>query len=166
MGNWVTVEALRQIKISGQRLPIDKTGAVILADADIDMDVFKSQMRRFGRPKKPFYVIVSRDDKALQFSSMIAGGQSRLGDDANVQELAALGATVIDLTDLKSNDSFNHDKFAEIVNVAPQLMPVLAKGVSAGPKSKGNLPGSGTLGTIVESSTTLFDAPIRIVSPK
>jgi len=166
MGNWVTVEALRQIKISGQRLPIDKTGAVILADADIDMDVFKSQMRRFGKPKKPFYVVLSRDDKALQFSSMIAGGQSRLGDDANVQELAALGATVIDLTDLKSNDSFNHDKFAEIANVAPQLMPVLAKGVSAGPKSKGNVPGSGTLGTIVESSTALFDAPIKIVSPK
>jgi len=166
MGNWVAVEALRQIKISGQRLPIDKVGAVILADADIDMDVFKSQMRRYGKPRKPFYVIVSRDDQALRFSNMIAGGQSRLGDDANVQELAALGATVIDLTDLKSSDSFNHSKFTEIVNVAPQLMPVLAKGVNAGPKSKGNPSGSGTLGGIVETSTMSVEGPIKVISPQ
>lgn len=154
LGNWVAVEALRQIKISGQRLPVDKVGAVVLADADIDMDVFKSQMRRFGKPKKPFYVVVSRDDQALRFSSMIAGGQSRLGD-ADVQELAGLGATVIDLTDLKSNDAYNHSKFTEIVNVAPQLMPVLARGVSASPR-----PGA------AETVTTLLDGPIKVVSPQ
>ena len=121
MGNWVTVEALRQIKISGQLLPLRKVGSVFLADADIDMDVFKSQMRRFGKPKKPFYVIVSKDDQALQFSTLIADGRSRLGDDANIEELTALVATVIDLTDVKATDYSNHGKFAEIAEVAPQL---------------------------------------------
>jgi esterase/lipase superfamily enzyme len=49
MGNWVTVEALRQIKISANKPPIRKLGAVVLAAPDIDIDVFKSQMRS----KKP-----------------------------------------------------------------------------------------------------------------
>jgi esterase/lipase superfamily enzyme len=164
MGNWVTVEALRQIKMSGQLPPLRKFGTVLLADADIDVDVFKSQMRRFGRPQKPFYVIVSRDDQALRFSSTIAGGKSRLGDDANVEELTALGATVIDLTDVKASDPSNHSKFAEIANVAPQLMPVLAKGVGASPESGGKQPGGAALGDIVETPVNLLGAPIKIIS--
>jgi esterase/lipase superfamily enzyme len=164
MGNWVAVEAMRQIKISGQRLPTDKIGSVFLADADIDMDVFRSQMRRFGKPKKPFYVVVSKDDRALRFSSMIAGGRSRLGDDANIEELAALGATVIDLTDVKATDPSNHSKYAQLADVAPKLTAVLARGVGASPDSKGNLPEGGALGAIVELPTTPLNAPIRIIS--
>ena len=164
MGNWVAVEAMRQIKISGQRLPTDKIGSVFLADADIDMDVFRSQMRRFGKPKKPFYVVVSKDDRALRFSSMIAGGRSRLGDDANIEELAALGATVIDLTDVKATDPSNHSKYAQLADVAPKLTAVLARGVGASPNSKGNLPEGGALGAIVELPTTPLNAPIRIIS--
>ena len=59
--------------------------------------VFKSQMRRFGKPRKPFFVIVSRDDKALRFSDFIAGGKERLGSYSDDTELTALGAVVIDL---------------------------------------------------------------------
>ena len=45
MGNWVTVEALRQIKISGhlQRARRQDRGFVVLAAPDIDLDVFKSE---------------------------------------------------------------------------------------------------------------------------
>jgi len=164
MGNWVTVEALRQIKISGQFPPMGKLGSIFLADADIDMDVFKSQMRRFGKPKKPFYVIVSKDDKALRFSTFIAGGRSRLGDDENVEELAALGATVIDLTDVKATDPTNHSKFAQIADVAPQLTAVLAKGVAANPESQGKQPEGGTLAGIVATPVTILGASIKITS--
>ena len=65
MGNWVTVEAFRQIKISGDLSHANKIGYVFLAAPDIDIDVFKSQMRRFGKPRKPFYIILSEDDRAL-----------------------------------------------------------------------------------------------------
>jgi esterase/lipase superfamily enzyme len=164
MGNWVTVEALRQIKISGQLPPLRKFGTVLLADADIDVDVFKSQMRRFGRPQKPFYVIISKDDQALRFSSTIAGGKSRLGDDANVEELAALGATVIDLTDVRATDPSNHSKYAQLADVAPQLVAVLTKGVGASAESRGKQPGGATLGDIVETPVTLLGAPVKIIS--
>jgi esterase/lipase superfamily enzyme len=131
MGNWVTVEALRQIKISGQLQNVNKVGYVFLAAPDIDIDVFKSQMLRFGKPQRPFYIVLSRDDKALAMSSFIAGGEGRLGADKNIDELAALGATVIDLTDLKGTDSYNHDKFAQLAEVAPDLALVLAQGIGA-----------------------------------
>jgi esterase/lipase superfamily enzyme len=100
MGNWVTVEALRQIKIAGGLPQIDKLGSIFLAAPDIDRDVFKSQMRRFGKPRKPFYIVLSKDDQALRASNFIAGGEGRLGADGNP-------AVVIDLTDIKATDSSN-----------------------------------------------------------
>jgi esterase/lipase superfamily enzyme len=131
MGNWVTVEALRQIAIAGQLPRNGKIGSVFLAAPDIDLDVFKSELRQFPEPRRPFYVIVSRDDKALQISSLIAGGKARLGSDGNTSELTALGATVIDLTDVTALDPANHGKFAQLATLAPQLLPLLAKGPGA-----------------------------------
>jgi esterase/lipase superfamily enzyme len=51
MGNWVTVEALRQIKMSGNLQYASKLGDIFLAAPDIDVDVFKSEMRAFGKPR-------------------------------------------------------------------------------------------------------------------
>lgn len=130
MGNWVTVEALRQIKISGNLQYASKLGAVFLAAPDIDIDVFKSQMRRFGKPRKPFYIVLSKDDKALGFSKLIAGGENRVGNDSDTDELAALGATVIDLTDVSADDPSNHDKFVQLATVAPELRSVLGQGIA------------------------------------
>ena len=167
MGNWVTVEAMRQIKIAGDLDHANKIGYVMLAAPDIDIDVFKSQMRRFGMPRKPFYVVLSRDDKALWLSKTIAGGVTRVGDDVNVAELAALGATVIDLSDLKGADSSNHDKFDQLAAVAPQLQDVLARGISAegaGADASSSSGPEAALGGIVSLPVTLLGAPIKIIT--
>ncbi|MFT0859852.1 alpha/beta hydrolase [Ancylobacter sp. G4_0304] len=124
MGNWVTVEALRQIKISGNALPADKIDNIILAAPDIDVDVFKSQLKRFGKPAKPFIVVVSADDKALAFSRFIAGGENRLGAYTHDEELVQLGAVVIDMTKVKAQDDFNHGKFAQLAAMAPELQAI------------------------------------------
>jgi esterase/lipase superfamily enzyme len=165
MGNWVTVEAFRQIKISGDLTHRDKIGYVFLAAPDIDIDVFKSQMRRFGQPQKPFYIILSEDDRALFLSRSIAGGVTRVGDNPDVAELATLGATVIDLTDLKATDATNHDKFAQLAAVAPDLRAALARGVPADHKASdvGDTAVSG-VGAIVSLPITLLGAPIRIIA--
>ncbi|MBS7555592.1 alpha/beta hydrolase [Ancylobacter dichloromethanicus] len=127
MGNWVTVEALRQIQISGRPLPLNKLGNIILAAPDIDVDVFKSQLKRMGKPPKPFIVIVSSDDKALAFSDFIAGDKPRLGAYTHDTELVELGAVVIDMSKVKSTDGFNHAKFAQLAELAPQLRGMLAR---------------------------------------
>jgi esterase/lipase superfamily enzyme len=128
-GNWVTVEALRQLSIAGRLSAHDKVDLIFLAAPDIDLDVFKSQLRQFKEPRKPFYVIVSRNDLALGFSSFIAGNKARLGSDPNTEDLTSLGATVIDMTDVGSSDPVNHDKYAQLAKIAPQLTSVLARGI-------------------------------------
>jgi esterase/lipase superfamily enzyme len=164
MGNWVTVEALRQIKISGDLRHANKVGSVFLAAPDIDLDVFKSQMRRFGKPRKPFYIVLSQDDKALWLSKFIAGGESRVGADSNIAELQALGATVIDLTDLKATDSSNHDKFAQLAEVAPELAVVLGKGIgeNAGAATAGESTAASPLGEASALQVNILAAPIKI----
>jgi esterase/lipase superfamily enzyme len=165
MGNWVTVETMRQIKISGRLPPMQKLGLIMLAAPDIDLDVFKSQMRAFGTVKKPFYVILAKNDRALWVSSVIAGGEPRLGDDPDTAELAALGAVVIDLTDVKGLNATNHDKFALLAQVAPQLQAVLARGVPANEDvaSKSQLAAGGALGAVTQLPATLLGAPITII---
>lgn len=113
MGNWVTMEALRQLAITGDRDLGGRLGDVVLASPDIDVDVFKAQMRRYGQPDKPFFVMVSRDDRALDFSRLIAGNRPRLGGYADDKDIAKLGVVVVDLTGVSSNDSLNHAKFAD-----------------------------------------------------
>ncbi|MEW6438383.1 MAG: alpha/beta hydrolase [Pseudomonadota bacterium] len=129
MGNWVFVEAMRQIKLEGDLKHPEKIGLVLLAAPDIDVDVFKSELRAFGKLKRPYYIVLSRDDKALALSRFLAGGQSRLGDVKNVDELAQLGATVIDLSNVRGRDPSDHNKYAQIAVVAPELEHVLASGV-------------------------------------
>jgi esterase/lipase superfamily enzyme len=113
MGNWLAMEALRQLAIAGNRDLNDKLGYVVLASPDIDVDIFKKQMARYGKPDKPFVVLLSEDDKALRLSGFIAGKQARVGDDANADEIAALGVTVVDLSAIESGDKLNHAKFAD-----------------------------------------------------
>ena len=132
MGNWVAVEAIRQINLSGHAASLKKLGSIILAAPDIDIDVFKSQMRSIGKPRRPFYIILSKDDKALRASNFLAGGDGRLGAANNVNELAKLGAIVVDMTDVEGRDSANHGKFAALAQLGPKFGSVLAGGIGAG----------------------------------
>jgi esterase/lipase superfamily enzyme len=165
MGNWVTVEAFRQIKISGDLPPASKIGTIVLAAPDIDIDVFKSQLRRFGKPQKPFYVVLSQDDRALFLSRTIAGGVTRVGDSPDTAELAALGATVIDLTDVQGADATNHDKFVQLASVAPQLRGILARGIQSDHRSAdASERAVSGVGSIVALPLTLLGAPVRIIA--
>ncbi len=165
MGNWVTVEAFRQIRLSGDLPPASRIGTIVLAAPDIDIDVFKSQLRRFGKPQKPFYVVLSQDDRALFLSKTIAGGVTRVGDSADTAELAALGATVIDLTDVKADDATNHDKFVQLASVAPELRGILARGISPDHRATdASERAASGVGSIVALPLTLLGAPIRIIA--
>ena len=114
MGTWVTMEALRQLALTGDRDLRGKLGDVVLASPDIDVDVFKSQMRRYGKPDKPFILLLSQDDRALRLSGILAGSRPRVGDYAGAEkELADYGVTIVDLSNVRGADTFNHTKFAD-----------------------------------------------------
>jgi esterase/lipase superfamily enzyme len=157
---------LRQIKISGRLDHANKLGYIILAAPDIDIDVFKSQLKSFSKLRRPFYVVLSEDDRALWLSETIAGGVTRVGDDPRVSDLAKLGATVIDLTDVKANDSARHDKFDELAAVGPELRGVFAQGIAANPHATdlSETAAAGGLGAVVALPLTLLGAPVRIIA--
>ncbi len=70
MGNWLTLEALRQMAIRNDGLP-KKFKNVMLAAPDVDVDVFRSQIEDMGSQHPRFTLFVSRDDRALAFSRRV-----------------------------------------------------------------------------------------------
>ncbi|RWC60505.1 alpha/beta hydrolase [Mesorhizobium sp.] len=127
MGTWVTMEALRQLAITDDRDLGGKLGYVILASPDIDVDVFKKQMIRYGKPDKPFAILLSADDRALKLSSLISGDKPRVGDYGNAADLASYGVSVVDLSQAKGGDRLNHAKFAD----NPMLVQLLGNRLRA-----------------------------------
>ena len=125
MGTWVTMETLRQLAIAGDRNLGGKLGNVVLASPDIDVDVFKKQMLRYGKPDRPFAVLLSDDDRALKLSTFISGDKPRVGDYSNAADLASYGVIVADLTQASSGDPLNHIKFAD----NPVLVQLLGDGL-------------------------------------
>jgi esterase/lipase superfamily enzyme len=120
MGAWLTMEALRENAIAGRPDLDGKLGEVMLAAPDIDIDVFRNQMARLqGRARVS--VLVSRDDRALDLSSRLAGDRPRVGaldpaKPADEAELQRLGVGVYDLTGF-SKDLIGHGAYANTPGV-------------------------------------------------
>ena len=118
MGNYLAVEALRQMAIRDRGLP-SKIRDVMLASPDIDVDVFRRQIAQIDvKPRTTqFTLFVSRDDKALGISSFLARDSTRLGAlDPTTEPYSSMlekaQVNVVDLTGVASNDAANHSKFA------------------------------------------------------
>lgn len=132
MGNWVTLEALRQMSIRNRQIP-PKIANVMLASPDVDIDVFWSQVREMEGRRPNFTLFVSTDDRALALSRRIWGSTARLGaidPDAEPykSKLAAQKITVLDLSKLRTGDKLNHGKFAESPEVVKLIGTRLVEG--------------------------------------
>lgn len=118
MGGWLTLETLRQLKISGRQDVLDRL-EVVLADPDVDIDVFRSQVATIGRMNPPLRVLVAKDDVALRVSAFVAGDKGRVGaidvHDPRVEEAShRYGVQVVDISSVKSSDGLNHSRFAQL----------------------------------------------------
>ena len=132
MGNWLALEALRQMAIRNGRLPA-KFENVMLASPDVDVDVFRQQIADMGKQHPKFTLFVSRDDRALAVSRRVWGDVARLGaidPEASPfkKELADSQIAVIDLTKVKAGDRLNHGKFAE----SPDVVRLIGARISNG----------------------------------
>ena len=168
MGNWVTMEALRQLAITNDRDLHGRLGDVILASPDIDVDVFKSQMRRYGKPDKPFFLFLSKDDRALDLSRIIAGNKPRVGGYENAADLAALGVTVVDLSNASASDRLNHTKFADNPVLVRLLGEKLLEDDSLGTREQvgnrlGNLTG-GLTQAIGSAAEIVITTPFEVLN--
>ncbi len=132
MGNFLFMETLRQAVIRGDGRFGGKLGQVMLAAPDIDIDVFKRQMSVIAPLHIPITVFVSRDDKALNISKMVWQSDARAGslvvtDPETLEKMKEANITSIDLSDVKSDDSLNHGKFASSPDVVKLIGNRLAQ---------------------------------------
>lgn len=128
MGTWLTMETLREEALSGSADLHGKLGQVMLASPDIDLTVFKQQLKRLD--PSHFSVYVSKDDRALQVSATLQGDR-RLGSldpssDRDRELIEKLGVGVYDLSDLASN-LIGHDNYGDAPQVVRQIGQKIGK---------------------------------------
>ncbi|MGL5734911.1 MAG: alpha/beta hydrolase, partial [Beijerinckiaceae bacterium] len=153
MGNWVTVEALRQMAIRNKVIA-PKIKNIILAAPDIDVDVFRRQMRSIGVQHPPVTIFISRDDKALSLSKRISGSTERVGSinpdeepyKSQLRELGSGRVNVIDLSHVEGGDPLGHTKFAQ----SPAVVQLIGRRLASGQR----LNESGGLGDTLGSTAT------------
>lgn len=108
MGAQLTMEALRQIAIAGDRHLLDRLSGVVLISPDIDPDLFRNQVQTIGKLSRPIVVVVSREDRALGLASLLFGSKKRLGVIDSAQQVEGLNVRVIDVTALSDGKGLSH----------------------------------------------------------
>jgi esterase/lipase superfamily enzyme len=127
MGTLLAVEALRQMWARHGDVMAARIGAVVLASADIDLDLFTSALQRLRSLVPKITVISSASDKALEVSRRLAGGVARTGA-ASREQLEGLGVRVVDATDHGGWAVVKHDLFLS----DPEVRMVVRRSVERG----------------------------------
>ena len=124
MGTLMTMDTLAALSLMGRRNVLNRINGVVLAQPDIDVDVFRSQVAALDLDRTALVVFASRRDRALRVSTFIAGRHPRVGSAGNIDELRRLGVIVIDLSNLESTDRVGHTSF----QTSPELLSVIRSG--------------------------------------
>ncbi len=123
MGAWLSMETLRDVAIAGHPDLDGRLGEVMLANPDIDLNVFRQQLGRID--PRHVSIFVASNDRALSLSSRIAGARPRLGamdpeKPEDKAELDRLGVAVHDISSF-STDFIGHGAFAEAPDVVRKI---------------------------------------------
>lgn len=124
MGGWLVTETLRQLKLMGRTDVLARLN-VVRAAPDIDADVFRRQIAVIGPMLPPMTILISKDDRALKASSILAGN-ARIGAldiaDPEIQAAAAEEKVrLIDISEIKSSDRINHDRYIALATRYPMF---------------------------------------------
>lgn len=149
MGTFLTMEGFVQGAQSGRTANLRRLENVMLAAPDIDLDLFKTQIAQIEFDKSKIFILISEDDSALNFSRRISGGVDRVGA-SDAQELAELGVTVVDLSEIDDSSSGSHSKFAG----SPEVVQLIGRGLQSSGLSNA---------TRTSLSDLLAGAPIPII---
>ncbi len=174
MGNWVTLEALRQMAIRDKRVD-PKIKLVLLADPDVDVDVSREQIMAMGPNRPHIALFVSEDDRALAASKQLWGAPRLGAINPDIEPYKSMlereNITVINLTAFPSHDLFNHGKFAEDPRVVELIGRSLANGqalsasqVGLGEKIMETTAGAAS--TVGHAAGLAISAPVAVVDPE
>jgi esterase/lipase superfamily enzyme len=174
MGNWLTLEALRQMAIRDGKVA-GKIHNVVLADADVDVQVAYKQIDQIdalGARRPNFTLVTSEDDKALAISRKF-WGEPRLGSIDPDQERTNLkreGIVAINATTYRSLDPVGHSK----IFANPELARIIGRTLtadqtltdpSASIGEKFTRATAGLTASVGQAAGAVVSAPLAIVDP-
>lgn len=125
MGTLVTLEALRIYRDRNGDKGLDRLGALVLAAPDVDVDVFKAALAKLGPWREKMTVITATNDRALDLSRRLAGGD-RVGA-LPADALSGLGVKVVDATEFASG-LIRHDVFVANADVRAVIRRAVERG--------------------------------------
>jgi esterase/lipase superfamily enzyme len=174
MGNWVTLEALRQMAIRDGRVA-SKVKVVLLADADVDVDIAREQIATLGPDHPHIVLFVSENDRALAASADIWEAPRLGAIDPNVEPYKTMldreQVSVINMTNFPSHDFFNHGKYAE----DPRVVELIGRRLAAGQVLTDRRVGlgakimqatAGAAGSVGHAAGLAISAPVAVVDPE
>ncbi|MFN3970054.1 MAG: alpha/beta hydrolase [Gemmobacter sp.] len=97
MGAALTMETIRQSTIRGDGKVMTRLAGVILMSPDIDVDLFRSQVRTIGKLREPILIFTSQRDRALLLSSVLAREPNRLGNLNDLERVADLDVVLLEV---------------------------------------------------------------------
>jgi esterase/lipase superfamily enzyme len=165
MGNWVTLEALRQMAIRDGRVAA-KIKLVLLAAPDVDVDTSREQIAAMGPDRPHIALLVSEDDRALAASKEVWEAPRLGAVNPDIEPYKSMfeqeKITVLNLTSLPSHDDFNHGKFAQ----DPKVVELIGRSLASGQTLTGSRVGFGEkiMQTTASATTSVGHAAGLIVS--
>ncbi len=139
MGSQLVMEALRQIALLGDRTALARLSGVVLMSPDIDPDVFARQAEAIGNLPQPFFIFITRADRALTLSGFITGRKPRLGVIDSAEEITRPDVQVIDFSALATGEAYNHN----VPVTSPAAIEILNRFLS-----ESRRPAAGALGAL------------------
>nr|WP_255732792.1 alpha/beta fold hydrolase [Ruegeria sp. Ofav3-42] len=124
MGGALSMEMMRQAELQEPGWSNRNIEGVVLISPDLDVDLFRSQMRRIKNPPDPFVVMVSQKDKILNISARLRGTDEgeRLGNISSIETLEEFPINVIDTTAFSSDAQSSHF----VAATSPALLAILS----------------------------------------
>ena len=123
MGGALSMEMMRQAELQHPGWAKRNIEGVVLISPDLDLDLFRSQMKRIDNPPDPFLVMVSQKDKILNISARLRGTNEgeRLGNISSLESLEEFPISVIDTTAFNSDAESSHF----VAATSPALLSIL-----------------------------------------
>lgn len=120
MGSFLTMEALRSMALRDGQIAAQVRG-VVLISPDIDVEVFRMQARDIGKLPQPFLIFGSDRDRVLRLSALITGQKGRLGSLENINQVADLDVTYLDV------GAFSSGAGHFVAGTSPALIQLLGR---------------------------------------
>lgn len=159
IGAALSMEAMRQISIKSPAELHRDIDAVVLISPDIDVDVFRAQATRIEKLPEPFFIFVSKRDKALALSARLTGEKNRLGNAQSVTQISDLAVTMVDVSQFTGPFDLGHFT----VGSSPALIRILAQLPRIDAVIKGDT--AGRTGLLTGTVLTVQNATEIVLSP-